>query len=57
MDSNNSASQELQKASSKSPQKRIYLRQGILESRKDFAERFVRRMREEGMIPPQNETE
>jgi hypothetical protein len=32
---------------------RVYLRQGILESNQDFADRMLRAMREKGIIPPE----
>jgi hypothetical protein len=53
MDSNNSQPIKSKPQNSGSRQKRIYLKQGILESREDFAKRFVRTMVEEGMLPPE----
>jgi hypothetical protein len=32
--------------------KRVYLRQGILESNQDYAERAIRAMKEAGILPP-----
>jgi len=51
MDSSTSDPKKSLSVSSKPPQKRIYLQPGILESKKDVAERMLRRMVEEGMLP------
>ena len=32
---------------------RVYLRQGILESNQDFADRMLLAMREKGILPPE----
>ena len=51
MNSSNSDPQKSQPHKDESPKKRIYLKQGILESNQDFAERMVRLMREAGILP------
>ena len=52
MNSNHSEPRKSASPGKESPrQKRIYMRQGILESKKDFAERFFKAMLEAGIIP------
>src|SRR5262245_30503702 len=40
-----------QRSSESRSNQRVYLRQGILESNQDFADRMLRAMREKGIIP------
>jgi len=54
MNSNNSDPKKSQPQKTESPrQKRVYCQLGILESRKDFAERMYRRMKDAGILPPE----
>ena len=58
MDSSNLEPKKSTSPGKESPrQKRIYMRQGILESRTEFAQRFFKAMVEQGMIPPREKQE
>jgi hypothetical protein len=56
MDSSNSTPENSQQRSDEPPkQKRVYMQLGILESRADFAKRFLQAMRDEGLLPPKKQ--